>query len=85
MNILIKNFFVCIKCIHLTKENSYGILFVGTEPLFKGKIMSFNDFKEEYEDNECMKLYEIFKTKKDNKFIYACDIEINQDYLIKVE
>jgi len=56
----------------------------GTNIVMCAYDMSYKDFLENLEDNEMFGYYEVFKTIKGNKFIYARDNEIDEDYLIKV-
>jgi len=56
----------------------------GTNIVMCAYDMSYEDFLENMEDNEMFGYLEVFKTIKGNKFIYARDNEIDEDYLIKV-
>ena len=56
----------------------------GNEIIMDAYAMTYEDFLDNMEDNEMFTHLETFKTIKGNKFIYARDNEINEDYLIKI-
>lgn len=75
---------VCKGTDRRTGEKMNGV-FDGSEFLFAGKRISMKDFQDEMRENEMFHICEIFTTVKGNRFIYARDEEIDQDYIIKVE
>lgn len=77
-------FHVCRGTLRHTGEKVRGV-YDGNDLLFAGKEISKKDMQDELRENEMFHICEIFTTVKGNRFIYARDEEIDQDYIIKVE
>ena len=67
----------------ITGEEGYRID-DGAQPLFVAQRRSWEDYKDEKEQNECFHQCEVFTTGKGNQFIYWRDEEIDADYITKV-
>lgn len=67
----------------ITGEEGYRID-DGAKPLFVAKKISWEDYKDEKEQNECFHQCEVFTTEKGNQFIYWRDEEIDADYITKI-
>ena len=66
-------------------DSSLRVLTDGKEIVMVARIMTYSEFMDELEENECFGVCEVFHTVKGNKFIYARDEEGDDDYLIKIE
>lgn len=67
----------------ITGEEGYRID-DGAQPLFVAQKRTWEDYKDEKEQNECFNQCEVFTTAKGNQFIYWRDEEIDADYITKV-
>lgn len=66
-------------------DSSLRVLTDGKEIVMVARIMTYSEFLDELEENECFGVCEVFHTVKGNKFLYARDEEGDDDYLIKIE
>lgn len=66
-------------------DSSLRVLTDGKEIVMVARIMTYSEFMDELEENECFGVCEVFHTVKGNKFLYARDEEGDDDYLIKIE
>lgn len=66
-------------------DTSLRILVDGEAIIMVAQIMTFSEFVDELEGNECFHVCEVFHTVKGNKYLYARDEECDDDYLIKIE
>ena len=66
------------------KGRKIRFLYDGDQAIMSAFDMSYEDFLDNLEENEMFGYLEVFKTMKGNKFIYARDNEIDEDYLIKI-
>ena len=66
-------------------DSSLRVLTDGKEIVMVAHIMTYSEFMDELEENECFGVCEVFHTVKGNKFLYARDEEGDDDYLIKIE
>lgn len=66
-------------------DDSLRVLTDGEEVVMVARVMSYSEFMDELEGNECFGVCEVFHTVKGNKFLYAVDVEGGDDYLIKIE
>lgn len=66
-----------------TGEEAYRID-EGTTPIFIAQKRSYDDYKDEEQQNEMFRRCEVFTTVKGNQFIYWRDDEIDADYITKV-
>ena len=71
--------------VHKVKtDSSLRVLRDGEEIVMVARIMTYSEFMDELEENECFGVCEVFHTVKGNKFLYARDEEGDDDYLIKI-
>ena len=68
----------------VTGEELY-LIYDGAQPIFVTQKRSWEDYKDEKEQNECFNLCEVFTTEKGNQFIYWRDEEIDADYITQIE
>lgn len=68
----------------VTGEKAY-LIEDGTTPLFIAQKRSYEDYKDEEQQNEMLRRCEIFTTVKGNQYIYWRDEEIDADYITKIE
>ena len=66
-------------------DSSLRVLRDGEEIVMVARIMTYSEFMDELEENECFGVCEVFHTVKGNKYMYARDEEGDEDYLIKIE
>lgn len=59
-------------------------LYDGDELVMKAFPMSFEEFLDNMENNEMFGYLEVFRITNGDKFIYARDEEIDEDYLIQI-
>ena len=59
-------------------------LYDGDEPILRAYPMTPREYEKEMECNEAFTFFERFTTEKGNRFIYACDMETGEDYLVKI-
>ena len=72
--------------VHKVKtDSSLRVLRDGEEIVMVARIMTYSEFMDELDENECFGVCEVFHTVKGNKFLYARDEEGDDDYLIKIE
>ena len=72
--------------VHKVKtDSSLRVLTDGKEIVMVARIMTYSEFMNELEENECFGVCEVFHTVKGNKFLYARDEEGDDNYLIKIE
>lgn len=57
----------------------------GVQPLFVATLRSYEDYKDEKENNECFMDYEVFTDRNGVQYIYWRDNEIDADYITKVK
>lgn len=74
-----------LKCAIASHTNKVAILFDGEKQITAGEVKTFEEYKDEKENNECFVFYEKFTTAKGNEFIYWGDTEFGLEYFTKIE
>lgn len=73
------------KCTHRETGETWAKLFDGEDLIMIAKFISKAELQNETRDNEAFHICEVFLTAKGNKFVYARDEEVDEDFLCKVE
>ena len=72
------------KCTIASHTNKYGKVYDGDKLIMTAEIISYEDYIDEKENNECFKQLEVFTTVNGNQFVYWTYTEFNLNYLTKI-
>lgn len=76
------DFYACVKMRRTTDGKLFYHLYDGENSVMIAEALTVREHLEMMAENEAYHEYEIFTTRRGNRFIYAHDEEIGTDYLI---